>query len=250
MSKKQSRAAQLARGIQHATGLPYTRCLKMCEPSEGSWSRLAHELRTAGLIEAADHLLAVDGVATQAGIWFAACGEAEAAYRDTDSEQCGRAISACCDAAEAALHRGSFDTHSYDTEAEAFHSAFIALSKAGELPNGRPLAQAALGVFPDDPTWCSDVIRSRGRSPFTYTSAAHIIGPTTATAAAARKAACAMARAAAIPFKGDEEWYEAAGIMTEAIWHASEAAGLSPLQGHPNCRGHLQNFMNGEIPQP
>lgn len=36
-----------------ATGLPYTQCLKICEPSESSWGRLARALRAAGLVEAA-----------------------------------------------------------------------------------------------------------------------------------------------------------------------------------------------------
>jgi hypothetical protein len=58
-----------------------------------------------------------------------------------------------------------------------------------------------------------------------------------------------MARAAAIPFSGDEEWHEAAGIMVEVIWHAGEAAGLPPLEGRQNCQDHLRHFMDGEIPQ-
>ncbi|MEU9198401.1 hypothetical protein [Streptomyces hundungensis] len=106
MPKKQTRAAQLARRIQHATGPPHTRCLKMCGSSEGSWERLARELRTAGLIEAVDHLLAVDGVATQTNARFHAAVEAEDAYYAADYEQCGRAGNAYLDAAKAALHRG------------------------------------------------------------------------------------------------------------------------------------------------
>ncbi|WP_328940249.1 hypothetical protein OG259_00030 [Streptomyces sp. NBC_00250] len=58
-----------------------------------------------------------------------------------------------------------------------------------------------------------------------------------------------MARAAAVRFCGDEEWMEAAGIMVEVIWHAGEAAGLSPLEGRPNCQDHLLESMDGEIPQ-
>ncbi|WP_053703723.1 hypothetical protein [Streptomyces sp. WM6368] len=80
------------------------------------------------------------------------------------------------------------------------------MSKAGTLPDARSLARAALEVFADDPTLCSDVIRTRGRSPFTYDTAAGLDGPRTPTAVAARKASRAMARAAAIRFKGDEEW--------------------------------------------
>ncbi|WP_042162952.1 hypothetical protein [Streptomyces sp. NBRC 110035] len=150
------------------------------------------------------------------------------------------------------MNRAGFDTHSYAPDAEAYHAAFLALSKAGTLPDGRTLARAALDVFADDATWCSDVIRSRGRAPFTYDTdtAAGLTGPGTLTAVAARKAARAMARAAAVPFNGDEEWHEAAGIMVEVMWHAGEAAGLSPLEGRPNCQDHLRDFMDGETPQP
>jgi hypothetical protein len=249
MPKKQTRAAQLARQIQAATGLPYTRCLKMCELSEDSWARLAHALRAAGVTEAADHLLAVAVVANEAGTWFDAVGEVQDVFYTTDYDWCVRAASACSTAAEAALHRAGFETYSYDTNAEAYHAAFLALSKAGTLPDGRKLARAALDVFADDPTWCSDVIRSRGRSPFTYNTAASLTGPETPTAMAARRAARAMAAAAAVPFRGDEEWYEAAGIMVEVIWHAGDAAGLPPLAGRRNCQDHLQHSMDGEIPQ-
>ncbi|MER5347122.1 hypothetical protein ABT030_43955 [Streptomyces mirabilis] len=249
MPKKQSRAAQLARQIQAVTGLPYTRCLKLCEPSEASWVRLARELRAAGLIEAVDHLLAVDAVTTEASTWFSAGGTIERLFYDTDNKRVQQTYDACSDAADAALNRVGFDRHSWGTNAEAYHAAFLALSKAGTLPDGRTLAHAALDMFADDATWCSDVIRSRGRAPFTYDTAAGLTGPGTQTAVAARKAARAMARAAAVPFNGDEEWYEAAGMMVEVMWHAGEAAGLSPLEGRPNCQDHLRHFMDGEIPQ-
>ncbi|MEW2581341.1 hypothetical protein [Streptomyces syringium] len=249
MPKNQPRAAQLARQIQDVTGLPYTRCLRMCEPCEGSWGRLARELRAAGLIEAADHLLTVDAVATEAGMWFDAVGEVEEAFYFTDHERCIRATRACSDAAGAVLNRVGFEAHSHDTEAEAYHAAYLALSRAGALSDGRRLARAALDVFADDPMWCSDVIRSQGRGPFTYETAADLAGPETATAVSARKAARAMARAAAVPYSGDEEWYEAAGIMVEVIWHAAEAAGLPPLEGRRHCQDHLRHFMDGEIPE-
>ncbi|MET8964240.1 hypothetical protein ABZX69_33035 [Streptomyces sp. NPDC004074] len=166
MPKKQTRTAQLARRIQAATGLPYTQCLKMCQPSEGSWGRLARALRAAGLIETADQLLAVDAATTEASTWFSAGGEIEQLYYSTDNERAQRTYSACSNAAEAALNRTGFDTHSYTPDAEAYHAAFLALSKAGTLPDGRTLARAALDVFADNPTWCSDVIRSQGRSPY------------------------------------------------------------------------------------
>jgi hypothetical protein len=152
-------------------------------------------------------------------------------------------------AVDAVLNRAGFDRDSWGADAEAYHAAFLALSKAGTLPDGRTLAHAALDMFADDATWCSDIIRSKGRAPFTYDTAAGLTGPGTPTAVAARKAARAMARAATVPFNRDEEWYEAAGIMVEVMWHAGEAAGLSPLEGRPNCQDHLRHFMDGETPQ-
>ncbi|MFF7603175.1 hypothetical protein [Streptomyces mirabilis] len=224
-------------------------CHPPCEPFEGSWVRLARELRAAGLIEVADQLLTVDAVTTEASTWLSAGGEIEGIFYYSDNERVQRTYSACSDAADAALNRAGFDWLSYDSDAEVYHAAFLALSKAGTLPDGRTLARAALDVFADDPTWCSDVIRSRGWAPFTYDTAAGLAGPRTPTAVAARKAARAMARAAAVPFNGDEEWYEAAGIMVEVMWPAGEAAGLPPLEGRPNCQDHLRDFTDGEIPQ-
>ncbi|MEV7559552.1 hypothetical protein [Streptomyces sp. NPDC089795] len=86
-----------------------------------------------------------------------------------------RAYDACEEAAEAALSRAGFDMYSDTPDAEVYHAAFLALSRAGTLPDGRALARTALNVFGDDPTWRSDVIRTRGRGPFTYETAA---GPT------------------------------------------------------------------------
>ncbi|MEU3401354.1 hypothetical protein [Streptomyces filamentosus] len=246
MPKKQTRAQGLARQIQAVTGLPYTLCLKLCEPYAGSSLRLARELRAAGLPEAADHLLAVEAVATEASTWFAAGGEFERRYYYTDNARVQEVYRACSDAADAALDRAGFERQSLDTEAEVYHGAFLALSKAGTMVNGRSLARAALDVFSDDPTWCSDIIRSKGRAPFTYETATHLTGPATPTAVAARKAARAMARAAAVPRRGDEEWYEAAGMMVEVVWHSGVAAGLPPLEGRRNYQDHL-HFMDGEI---
>jgi hypothetical protein len=98
MPNKQSRAAQLARQIQAVTGLPYTRCLKLCEPPEASWVRLARELQAAGLIEAADHLLAVHAVTKEVSTWFSAGGEIEGLYYYTDHNRVRQTYDACSDA--------------------------------------------------------------------------------------------------------------------------------------------------------
>lgn len=237
MPKKQTRAAQLARQLQAVTGLPYTRCLKMCEPSEGSWVRLARELRAAGLTEVADHLQAVDAVTTEASTWFSAGGEIEGLFYSTDNKRVQRTYDACSDAADAALNRAGFDRHSWDSDAEAYHAAFLALSKAGTLPDGRTLARAALDVFADDATWCSDVIRSRGRAPFTYDTAASLTGPGTPTAVAARKAARAMARAAAVPFNGDEEVVRGGGPHGRGDVACGRGRRAAPAGGAPELPG-------------
>lgn len=172
----------------------------MCEPSEGRWVRLARELWAVGLIEVADQLLAVDAVTTEASTWLSAGGVIEGLFYYTDNERVQRTYS---DAADAVLNRAGFDRLSYDSDAEVYHAAFLALSMAGALPDGRLLARAALDVFADAPTWCSDVIRSRGRFPFTHDTAIGLTGSRTPSAVAARQAARAMARAAAVPFSED-----------------------------------------------
>lgn len=81
-------------------------------------------------------------------------------------------------------------------------------------------------MFADDATWCSDVIRSRGRAPSRTT-------PPPASLIPARR-----------PCNGPRDRrpvqrrYEAAGMTVEVMWHAGEAAGLSPLEGRPNCQNH------------
>ncbi|MER6572609.1 hypothetical protein ABT288_42240 [Streptomyces sp. NPDC001093] len=106
----------------------------------------------------------------------------------------------------AVLHRAGFETHSYESDAEAYHCAYLALCHAGTRPDGRSLARAALNVISGDPWECSDVIRASGRTPFTYESAAGLTGPQVPTATAARRAARAMADASAVGHDGDDDW--------------------------------------------
>ncbi|MFJ3248409.1 hypothetical protein [Streptomyces sp. NPDC086782] len=247
MPKRQSRAANLARQIQDATGLRYTDALKMCAPTR-SWIALADELRAAGLVDAAASLTSIASVCAEAGAWYEAYGTIENAYYDTDYPKVERASAVCGDAAEAALRRAGFETHSFDTDAEVYHAAFIALSKAGTVHDGRPLARAALNVISTDPLWCSDVIRTRGRTPFTYETATSLSGPETRLAVAARHAARAMARASAVGFSGDEQWHEAASLMVEAVWYMSVAAGLPPLHNRREYKEFLSIYMAGTLP--
>ncbi|MFD5792453.1 hypothetical protein ACFWIO_02775 [Streptomyces diastatochromogenes] len=247
MPKRQTRAANLARQIQDATGLRYTDALKMCTPAR-SWIALADELRAVGLVAAATSLTSVAYVCAEAAAWYEAYGAIENAYYDTDYAKVDSARAVCGDAAEAALHRAGFETHSFDTDAEAYHAAFIALSKAGTVQDGRPLARAALGVISSDPLWCSDVIRTRGRAPFTYETAISFSGPDTHFAVAARHAARAMATASAVRFSGDEQWHEAASLMVEAVWYMSVAAGLPPLHNRRKYQDFYSAYLDGALP--
>ncbi|MFI9155712.1 hypothetical protein [Streptomyces sp. NPDC053367] len=249
MPKRQARAAKLARQIQAVSGLSYTDCLKLCERPDSTWSALASELRTAGLTGPADNLQSVAAVAAEAGSWYEAGGHVQGLFFDTeDYKQGERVYRACGVAAERALNRAGFETHSFDIEAEAYHCAYLALLRAGTLTDGRDLARVALDVLDDDPLYCSDIVRSRGRAPFTYRTAAPLHGPDTPAAAAARRAARAMATAARVPFDRDEEWHEAAEYMVEAVWYACLAAGFPPLYKHPEHRDFFKGHMGGVLP--
>ncbi|GAB2827602.1 hypothetical protein GCM10027073_65730 [Streptomyces chlorus] len=187
-------------------------------------------------------------VCAEVGAWYEAYGAIENTYYDTDYARGARASTVCGDAAEAALHRAGFETHSFDTDAEVYHAAFIALSKAGTVHDCRPLARAALDVLGADPLWCSDVIRTRGRAPFTYETTISLTGPETRLAMAARHAARAMATASAVRFSGDEQWYEAASLMVEAVWYMSVAAGLPPLHNRRAYQEFYSSYMDGSLP--
>ncbi|MEU9989905.1 hypothetical protein AB0E10_24540 [Streptomyces sp. NPDC048045] len=247
MPKRQPRAANLARQIQDATGLRYTDALTMCTPAQ-SWIVLADELRAVGFVGAATSLTSVAYVCAEAGAWYEAYGAVENAYYDTDYAKVERARLLCCDAAEAALHRAGFESNSFDTDAEVYHAAFIALSEAGTIHDGRRLARAALNVISPDPLWCSDVIRTRGRAPFTYETAISPSGPETHLAVAARHAARAMATASAVRFSGDEQWHEAASLMVEAVWYMSVATGLPPLHNRREYQDFYSSYMDGALP--
>ncbi|MEE1838101.1 hypothetical protein [Streptomyces sp. SP17KL33] len=250
MPKKQPFAAKLARRIQAATGLSYTDCLKMYGPVPSDWTALARELRAVGLVDTADNLLNVAAVNAEAGAWFEAGGMVQGMSYDTEDYANGERVNqACADAAEAALNRAGFETYGFDTEAEAYHCAFLALAKAGTMQDGRALALAAVDVFDDDPLYCSDIVRDRGRAPFTYGTAAGLAGPETPFAIAARKAARAVAAASAVRTGGDEGWYEAAGHMVEAVWYGCAAAGLPPLHERKEYRLFYQFEMDRTIPE-
>ncbi|MEU3946545.1 hypothetical protein [Streptomyces sp. NPDC029526] len=237
MPKRQSRVANLARQIQYATGLRYTDALKMCAPTP-SW---------IALVDAATSRTRVAYVCAEVGAWYEAYSEVENAYYESDYAKVKRASAVCGAAAEAALHRAGFETHSFDTDAEVYHAAFISLPKAGTVQDSRRLARSALSVISSDPLWCSDVIRTRGRTPFTYRTASSLSGPKTRSAMAARHAARAMATASSIEFSGDEQWYEAACLMVEAVWYMSLAAGLPPLHNHREYHEFYSCYMDDTL---
>ncbi|MFC5218846.1 hypothetical protein [Streptomyces coerulescens] len=249
MPKKQPFAAKLARQIQAATGLAYTDCIKMYQPGENEdWIVLARELRAAGLVDTADNLLNIAVVSAESAAWLEAVEQIESAFYDIAHARVKRVSRVCMDAFEAVLSRAGFEMYSFDTSAEVYHCAFLALARAGAMPDGRALARAALDVFHDDPLYCSDVVRSRGRAPFTYETAASLTGPDTPFAIAARQAARAVAAASAVRTGGDEGWYEAAEHMVEAVWHGSAATGLPPLHESREHRDFFEGEMGGILP--
>jgi hypothetical protein len=245
MPKFQKRFAGAARQIQATADIRYTDALKLFELDRDELV-LAEALRTAGLGDAAAVLTGVMFVCAESTAWYDAFGEVESAYYETDPHKVKRVGEACREAAEAVMRRAGFPEADFEPEAEVLHAAFLALCRAGTVTDGERLARAALGVFDPDPLMCSDIVRSRGRRPFTYHTASELTGPDTASAVAARKAARAMAAAARIYKSADEQWYEAAQLMVAAAWYASVAAGRPPLHNLPA----FQDFYRGEMDSP
>ena len=244
MPKKQTRGAKVARQIQAATGIPYTDALKAYTPDRG-WLALAGELRVVGLEDQAASLAQGAYVWAETGAWMKAYRTIENAYYETDPAKVDQARTVCWNAYDAVLQRTGFEPESYETEAEVYHSAYLAFSHAGTIPDGRALARAAVDVISGDPWECSDVIRANGRTAFTYETAARLTGPQTPTAIAARRAARAMADASTVGHRGDEEWAEAARLMVKAIWHGCVAAGLPPLHNRPAHRQVHSDYVKG-----
>ncbi|MGV9248077.1 hypothetical protein [Streptomyces sp. NPDC003710] len=246
MPKKQPRAAKVARQIQAATGIPYTDALKAYTPN-GDWLALASELHAAGLIDQAASLAKTAYIWAEAGAWTEAYGVIENAYYDTEYAKVEKARSVCWGARDEVLQRAGFESLSHETDAEVYHCAYLAMSHAGTLPDGRALARAALDVIDGDPWECSDVIRAHGRTAFTYETATALTGPQTSTAIAARRSAQAMADASAVGHDGDTDWTEAAELMVKAAWHGCLAAGLPPLHERPAHQEFHADYMDGVL---
>ncbi|WP_331726574.1 hypothetical protein [Streptomyces sp. NBC_00280] len=246
MPKFQKRFAGVARQIQATTGISYTDALRLPQLDRDELL-LAEELRTAGLADAAAILTGVTFICAESTAWYDAFGEVESAYYESDPQRVKRAGEACRGAAEAVMRRAGFPEADYEPEAEVLHAAFLALCQAGTVADGGRLARAALGVFDRDPLMCSDIVRSRGRVPFTYPTASELTGPDTESALAARKAARAMAAASRVQKSGDEEWYEAAQLMVAAAWFGSVAAGRTPLHNLPAFQDFYRMEMDGPV---
>lgn len=246
MPKFQTVAARVAREIQGAIGLKYTRALRLFAPSQTSLA-LADELRAAGLSKAAEDLVDVELVCAVSGMWADAYAVIEEECWITDPEKVVRARSLCREAGNAVMRRVGFPDSGFMPGAEIYHAAFLALSRAGSVLDGRSLARAALDVFDGDPLMCSDIIRTSGRQPFTYESAAELDGPATPGAAPARMAARAMAAASRIGSSCDEQWYRAAEFMVSAAWYGGVAAGCPPLHDLPAFQDFLEVVMIGSV---
>nr|WP_024127706.1 hypothetical protein [Streptomyces sp. F12]AHE40470.1 hypothetical protein pFRL6_383 [Streptomyces sp. F12] len=246
MPKFQSRFASAARRIQAATGIAYTDVLRLLVPDRREL-RLADELRHAGLVDAANALVGVTFACAESTAWYDAYGEIENACYETDPQKVKDMGAACQEGAEAVMRRAGFADTVFGPDAEVLHAAYLALCRAGAVPDGRRLARAALGVFDCDPLLCSDIIRTAGRRPFAYRIANELTGPSTATAVAARKAARAMAAASDIQTGDDRYWYEAAELMVGAAWYGSIAAGHPPLHSMREFQSFYKTMMDGPV---
>ncbi|MFF7199151.1 hypothetical protein ACIOC1_34080 [Streptomyces sp. NPDC088197] len=233
---KRSTAAQRAREIQQATGVNYTAALRRSQrPSEVLYAAV----RTAGFGWAASRL---DDI-FRAERWRAPhLDEAERLegliwyQHDRLSEAERQALRAQADRAWALA--GAYDGDPWDESREVLWVAGTALARAGELPDGRPLAAAVAVVLgQDDPYVLSDWVRCPGRSLSGHACSfpgceceamdADLTGPATLWAQEARAAVRALAGAARVPRTGnDEQWTEAADLIEEALRHARKAAGL------------------------
>ncbi|MFF4205744.1 hypothetical protein ACFYZ8_34410 [Streptomyces sp. NPDC001668] len=246
MPKFQSRFASAARRIQATTGITYTDVLHLIVPDPREL-RLADELRRAGLVDAANALVSVTIASAESTAWYDAYGAIENACYETDPQKVKDMGAACREGAEAVMRRAGFADTVFGPDAEVFHAAFLALFRAGAVPDGRRLARAALGVFDCDPLLCSDIIRTTGRRPFAYRIARELTGPSTATAVAARKAALAMAAASDVRTGDDRYWYEAAELMVGAAWYGSVAAGRTPLHKMREFQSFYETMMSGPV---
>ncbi|SDT83453.1 hypothetical protein SAMN05216371_8284 [Streptomyces sp. TLI_053] len=247
MPKHQSRSAHLARRIQATTGVSYTAALGLVTPNE-RWLALSRALREHGMTDAADSLHRIVRVDAQQHAWWEAYALVEHAHRELrtlDRATFTGVSRACKREAHAVAVAAGFLPAGHQMGAEVYHAAFLALSQAGTLADGRALARAAVGALDDDPLECSDVVRSAGRRPVVYRTAQDSCGPDSEYAFAAGNAARAMAAASRVPWRGDEQWYEAAALMAEAAWYGTVAAGRPPLRGRERFREFLDDDFAG-----
>ncbi|MEV5433175.1 hypothetical protein [Streptomyces sp. NPDC052701] len=236
---KRSTAARRAREVQLATGVKYTAALRrpqrLCEvlyaavrAERMGWavSRLEDVLRAerrrAPYLAEAERLegLIYDG--------YERLSEAE---RQTLRAQADTALRL------AGAYDGD-DGDPWDEAREVLWVAGAALERAGSVEDGRRLAAAAAVVLGQaDSCLLSDWVRcpgrARSRSGCSFVGCQceamdrHLAGPGTWWARAARAGVRALARAARVPYTGnDEEWTEAAELLEEALRHARVAAGF------------------------
>lgn len=236
MMPKRPTAAQRAREVQQATGVNYTTALRRPQrPSEV----LHAAVRAAGFGWAVSRLDDIFRAERARAPHLAEAGRLEELIYDKDDRLSPAERQALRAQADSAWRlAGADDEDPWDESREVLWVAGTALARAGGLPDGRPLATAVAAVLgQDDPYVLSDWVRCPGRSlsrPGCSFAGCEceamdtdLAGPDTAWAQEARAAVRALARAARVPYTGnDEQWTEAAELLEEALHHTRKAACL------------------------
>lgn len=231
---KRSTAAQRAREVQQATGMNYTAALRRPRPSEVLYAAV-RDARIGWLASRLDDIFRAER--SRAPHLAEAERLEELLYNEHDrlSPAKRRALRAQADSAWRAA--GADDDDPWDEAREVLWVAGAALAHAGSIPDGRRLAAAVAVVLgQDDPYVLSDWVRCPSRS-FSSPDCSFpgcdceamdhdLTGPDTSWAQEARAAVRALAKAARVPYTGnDEQWTEAADLIEEALHHARKAAG-------------------------
>ncbi|NEA53622.1 hypothetical protein G3I60_05480 [Streptomyces sp. SID13666] len=236
---KRPTAAQRAREVQQATGVNYTTALRgphrrPLRPSEVLYAAV----RAAGLAWAVSRLDDIFRAERARAPYLAEAERLDGLIYNNDGRLSRTERQAIQEQADIAWRlAGAYDDDPWDEAREVLWVAGTALARAGSLPDGRRLAEAAAEVLgQDDPEVLSDWVRCPGRLSQPGCSFVgceceamdtNLTGPDTTWAQEARAAVRALARAARVPYTGnDEQRTEAADLLEEALYHTRKAAGL------------------------
>ncbi|WP_424892214.1 hypothetical protein [Streptomyces sp. XH2] len=233
MPRKQPRPAQRARAIQRQAGGKYTALLRHTTAAmtaatppvagDGTVAKspahdLARALHAAGAVDAAAELEA-------ALAWGAECDRLDQTFEAAEQQRyaaydnglarthCARVEAAAREAGDALMDFVDGDYHRHSrTELHAAAQAMALVAGGRAAPALARQAARVIAQFEDDAESAADAIRGD-----------HAVllppldGPDTMPATAARAVAVALQEAAAIPWRGDEEWTACAELLAKTF---------------------------------